>query len=112
MFIIIVDSKEVRLNPLKVKISDFDQKNYSLQKLTVNSMVLSNKYYIVTVGNFKNSSKALDYFNMITTDEYVYSDLKEGSFDNFIISTENYGTFFKDKDIVEYRKFYNKNYPH
>ena len=82
----------------------------SLVKLTVNSMVLNNKYYLVTVGNFSNFSKAMDYFNLITPDEYVYSDLKQGSFDNFIISTENYGTFFKEKDVEGYRKFFIQNY--
>jgi tetratricopeptide (TPR) repeat protein len=110
MFMIVMDSREVRLNPLKVKISDFNLKYYSLENLTINSMVLDNQHYILTVGNFNNASKAMDYYNMILPDEYVYSDLKAGTFDNFLISTENYGTFFKEKDIEVYRKFFNKNY--
>jgi len=110
MFMIVMDSREVRINPLKVKISDFNLKNYSLEKLTVNSMVLDNQHYIITVGNFNNASKASEYYNFIITDEYVYSDLKAGTFENFLVSTENYGTFFKDKDIEVYRKFFNKNY--
>lgn len=111
MFMIVVDSKEVRLNPLKVKISDFNQKYFSLENLTVNSMVLDNKHYLITVGNFKNDSRALDYFHLILPDQYVYSDLKPGTFDNFLISTENYGTFFKEKDIEVYRKFFITHYP-
>jgi tetratricopeptide (TPR) repeat protein len=110
MFMIVVDSREVRLNPLKVKISDFNQKYFSLESLTVNSMVLNNKYYLVTVGNFTNSTKAQDFFNLIVLDEYVYSDLKPGTFDNFVISTENFGAFFKDKDLDGYRKFFADNY--
>jgi hypothetical protein len=110
MFMIVVDSREVRLNPLKVKISDFNQKYFRLENLTVNSMVLSNKYYLVTVGNFNNATKAQDYYNLIIIDEYVYSDLKPDTFDNFVISTENYGTFFKEKDLDGYRKFYTENY--
>jgi hypothetical protein len=110
MFMIVMDSKQVRLNPLKVKISDFNQKYYSIERLTVNSMVLDNQHYIITVGNFTNSFKALDYFNLISIDEYVYSDLNSGTYDNFVISTENYGTFFKEKDIEDYRKFFAKNY--
>lgn len=111
MFMIVMDSREVRINPLKVKISDFNQKNFSLETLTINSMVLDNQHYIITVGNFNNSSKAKDYYDMILPDAYVYSDLKENTFENFLISTENYGTFFKEKDIEGYRKFFQKNYP-
>jgi tetratricopeptide (TPR) repeat protein len=110
MFMIVMDSREVRMNPLKVKISDFNQKYYSIENLTINSMVLDNQHYIITVGNFNNASKAFEYYNLILPDEYVYSDLKAGTFDNFLISTENYGTFFKEKDIESYRKFFNKNY--
>jgi tetratricopeptide (TPR) repeat protein len=110
LFMMVIDSREVRLNPLKVKISDFNQKNYSIKNLTVNSMVLSNKYYLVTVGNFGDSFNAMDYFNMITPDEYVYSDLKPGTYENFVISTNNYSTFFKEKDLEGYRVFFNENY--
>jgi hypothetical protein len=73
-------------------------------------MVLTNQNYIVTVGNFNNASRARDYYNLIVQDEYVYSDLNPGTFDNFVISTENYGTFFKEKDLEGYRKFYAENY--
>jgi tetratricopeptide (TPR) repeat protein len=110
MFMIVVDSRQVRINPLKVKISDFNQKYFSIENLTVNSMVLNNQYYLVTVGNFNNSTKAQDYFNFIIPDEYVYSDLVPGTYDNFVISTENYGTFFKEKDLEGYQKFYSENY--
>jgi hypothetical protein len=110
MFMIVADSKEMRLNPFKVKISDYNQKYYSIANLTVNSLVLDNEHYIVTIGNFSNSEKALDYFNAITASEYVYADLKPETFYNFVISLENYPIFFKDKDIGGYLKFFEKNY--
>ena len=111
MFMIIVNSKEVRLNPLKVKISDYNKKYYSLDKLSINSLVLDNKNYLVTVGNFNNSEKALKYFRAITSDDYVYSDMDPEYYQNFVISTENYPTFFKEKNVGEYSTFFEKNYP-
>ncbi len=110
MFMLIVDSREARLNPLKVKISDYNGKYYSLDNLSINSLVLDNKHYLVTVGNFNNSAKAMDFLNAISNSEYVYADLKQGSYQNYIISTENYVTFFKEKDIDAYKKFFDKNY--
>lgn len=110
MFMIVADSKEIRLNPFKVKLSDYNQKYYSIENLTVNSLVLDNEHYLITIGNFNNSIKAKDYMDAITASEYVYADLKQGSFYNFVISMENYPIFFKEKDIGGYSKFFEKNY--
>jgi hypothetical protein len=110
MFMIVADSKEMRLNPFKVKLSDYNQKYYSIENLTINSLVLDNEHYLITIGNFNSSSKAKDYFDAITLSEYVYADLKPETFFNFVISTENYPIFFKEKDIGGYSKFFEKNY--
>ena len=110
MFMIIVESKFVRLNPLKVKISDYNQKYYRLENLSINSIVLDKQHYVVTVGNFNNADKAKKYFDAITRSEYVYSDLDKEHYQNFVISTENYPVFFKDKQIETYKEFYEKNY--
>jgi tetratricopeptide (TPR) repeat protein len=110
MFIIVADSKEIRLNPFKVKLSDYNIKYYSIADLKINSLVLDNEHYLITIGNFNNSAKAMDYFDAITSSEYVYADLKPGTFYNFVISTENYPIFFKEKDIGGYSKFFDKNY--
>jgi len=110
MFMIVADSKEIRLNPIKVKLSDYNLKFYSIENLTINSLVLDNEHYLITVGNFNNTAKAIDYFDAITSSDYVYADLKPGTFFNFVISTENYPVFFKEKDIGAYTKFFEKNY--
>jgi tetratricopeptide (TPR) repeat protein len=110
LFLIVADSREMRLNPFKVKLSDYNQKYYSIDNLTVNSLVLDNEHYVVTIGNFNNSAKAKDYLDAIILSEYVYADLTPGTFFNFVISTENYPIFFKEKDIGGYLKFFEKNY--
>ncbi|MFO7613592.1 MAG: tetratricopeptide repeat protein [Bacteroidales bacterium] len=110
MFMMVVDSREIRLNPFKVKVSDHNQKFHRLENLTVNSLVLDKQNYIVTVGNFNNASKALDYLDGIIISDYVYADIRSGTYHTFVISTENYPIFFKEKDLEEYRKFYGKHY--
>lgn len=110
MFMIVANSKEIRLNPFKVKLSDYNLKYYSLDNLNINSLVLDNQHYLITVGNFNNMQKAKDYMEAISGSDYVFADLKQGTYDIFVISTENYPVFFKEKEIEEYRKFYQKNY--
>jgi len=110
MFMLVVDSRELRLNPFKVKLSDYNLKYYSLEGLNINSLVLDNQHYLITIGNFNNSAKAKDYLDAISASEYIFADLKEGTFYNFVISTENYPIFFKEKDIGGYSKFFEKNF--
>jgi tetratricopeptide (TPR) repeat protein len=110
MFIVVADSKEIRLNPFKVKLSDYNLKYYSIENLAINSLVLDNEHYLITIGNFNNAQKAKDYLDAISLSEYVYADLKPETFYNFVISTENYPIFFKEKDIGGYSKFFEKNY--
>jgi tetratricopeptide (TPR) repeat protein len=110
MFMIVVDSREIRLNPFKVKLSDYNIKYFSLESLNINSLVLDNEHYLITVGNFNNKQKALDYLEAISISDYIYADLKPGSYFNFVISTENYPVFFKEKNIEEYQKFFDKYY--
>lgn len=110
MFMIVADSREIRLNPFKVKLSDYNQKYYSIENLSVNSLVLDNQHYLITVGNFNNMEKARDYLDAISISDYVYGDLEVGTYYNFVISTENYPVFFKEKNIEDYQKFFDKNY--
>jgi hypothetical protein len=110
MFIIVANSKEIRLNPFKVKLSDYNIKYYSIADLKINSLVLDNEHYLITIGNFNNAAKAKDYYDAIVASDYIYADLKPGTFYNFVISTENYPIFFKEKDIGGYSKFFDKNY--
>jgi hypothetical protein len=64
----------------------------------------------VTVGNFNNSAKAMLYMDGIMNDEYVLSDVSNEFRQNFIMSTENYPVFFKEKNIEDYKVFFEKNY--
>ena len=109
-YMLIVKEKSVNLNALKVKISDFNKKYYRLEKLTINSILLDNNRHMITVGNFGNMEYAMDYFNAISIDEYVFSSLTPSDYKNFLISTENYPVFYKNKDTEQYSKFFEKNY--
>jgi len=65
---------------------------------------------IISIGVFKNASKAMDYYHHILDNEYVFSMLKEKFHETFVISTKNYQTFYQDRDISKYKSFFNKEY--
>jgi hypothetical protein len=95
---------------MKVRISDHNKKYYSLESLTINSVLLDDLRYMITVGNFENADEAQDYFNDITGDPYVFGELGTGNYTETIISMKNYPVFYRDKDVDLYEKFFEINY--
>jgi hypothetical protein len=111
-FILIADNNRVDINALKVKISDFNSKYHSLESLQVNSLLLDGPQEMITVNNFDNDEKALDYFISIQNNPYIFTKLENtGGYSDFVISADNYPIFYRSKDIKQYLRFFEKYYP-
>ena len=110
-YVLIVDGNKTDVNALKIKIADFDTKYFDLDELQVNSILLDNNRQMVTVSNFDNSEKALNYFILINSSKYIFTKLESsGDYYDFVISVENYPIFYRNKDIAQYLRFFEKNY--
>lgn len=106
----VVNNQEVKVNPLKIRLSDFNTKYFSLMRLKTKSLMLNKMQTIITVGNFKNKDEALNYFNALQNDEYVLSGVDKEEYFLYPISTSNYPLFYRDKKIENYKTFFEKNY--
>jgi tetratricopeptide (TPR) repeat protein len=110
LYLLVVKRQAVKLNPMKVKISDHNKKYYSLKELSINSVLLDGNHYMITVGNFESAAEALKYFNKISGDAYVFSDLGVGNFSEAVISMKNYPIFYKNKGVNLYLEFFEIEY--
>jgi tetratricopeptide (TPR) repeat protein len=111
-FVILVNSEKTNVDALKIKLSDFNIKNHDVENLLVNSLLLDNNMEMITVGNFDNSEKAIIYFNGIFDSRYIFTRLENtGDYYVFLISTDNYPILYKNKNIQQYLRFFEKNYP-
>jgi hypothetical protein len=78
----------------------------------VNSLLLENGRQLITVNNFDNSETAMNYFMGILNSKYIFTKLENaGEYFNFVISVENYPVLYRNKDIPQYLRFFEKNYP-
>lgn len=110
-YILIVDGNKVDVNALKIKITDFNEKYFRLEELQVNSLVLDNSREMITVNNFYDGLKAMEYYLSIKGSPYVYNKLENvGDYTDFVISVENYPIFYRNKSTELYRRFFEKNY--
>ncbi len=110
LFIIIADIRKINVNALKIKISDHNKKNNSLDNLSTSSLFLDDTRQMITVSNFENQEKAMMYFNALTKSQYVIGNLDEAGWTPFVISVDNYPILYKNKDIETYLGFFEENY--
>ena len=110
-FVLIVDGDLVDVDALKVKLSDYNTKFHDLDKLMINSLLFDNKQQMITINNFENSDKALNYLTGIRDSKYIFTKLENsGEYFNFVISDENYPVLYRNKDIGQYLRFFDKYY--
>lgn len=109
-YVLIVDGNAVNVNATKVRISDFNSRNYSLKNLQVNSVVMENNRHMITVSTLAGGEEAMAYYNHISSDGYIFSGIADGTYDQFLISAGNYPIFYKEKNIPAYMQFFNTNY--
>ena len=111
-YVLVVNDQLVDVDALKVKISDYNSKYHDLENLMVNSLLLDNGRQMITVNNFDNNETAMKYFLGILSSKYIFTKLENaGEYSNFVISVENYPVLYKNKDIPQYLRFFEKNYP-
>jgi tetratricopeptide (TPR) repeat protein len=111
-YVLVVNDELVDVDALKLKVSDYNSKFHDLQNLMVNSLLLDNGRQMITVNNFDNSETAMSYFLGILNSKYIFTKLENaGAYFNFVISVENYPVLYKNKDVQQYLRFFEKNYP-
>ncbi len=109
-FVMLVDATKINVNALKIKISDFNRKYYSSSNLTITSLIFEKNTHMITVNQYANAEEAMLYFNTIKDNEYVFSTLNPTAYNAFVITSDNYLTFYQIKDIESYLSFFKDSY--
>lgn len=109
-FVVVANRDSVNVSALKVRLSDFDRKYFSLRKLNINSFLYDNKQQLVTVNAFENDEDAMNYYRTIEQNEYVFANLNPKSYFFFIISNTNYPILIKEKNLSTYLKYFENKY--
>jgi tetratricopeptide (TPR) repeat protein len=110
LFALVVNGQKVNINALKVRISDFNIKFYSLDNLSITSILLDKITHFIMVGNFETKKEAMRYYNALMSNEYVFANLDQEQYNGFVLAQENYPVFYKDKDVEKYLAFFKQNY--
>jgi len=109
-FMLVCPKHETDINFIKTLISDFNIKNFSLEELEINTMLLGLEKHLLIVKHFQNISTVTNYSNVITSNKTIIEELKKSDYKKIIISEKNFAEFYKNKDIEGYSRFFDNNY--
>ena len=105
----VCNPKTVRIEPLKVRLSDFNKREHRTQTFNINSVILDDTHTLVTIGNFDNEQKAADYITSLFLTDYVFGGIDKASYTITPISIKNYPVYYQSKDLDEYIQFIESN---
>ena len=106
---IVCDTKSVRVDPLMVRISDFNKKEHRTRSFNMKSVVLDDARTLITIGNFDSQAKATDYITSMQISDYVFGGIDKAKYQIVPISSKNYPVFYQAKNMDEYNTFMESN---
>lgn len=107
-YVLVICNKKVRINPLKVRIGDFNKNNFRMQQLKVKNLMLNKEDALLTIDKFENVDKAIDYQTAMFINDYVFGGIDKENYKVIIISVSNYPIFYQEKNVDEYLEFWHQ----
>ena len=108
-YVVVICNNKVRINPLKVRISDFNKNNFRMNQLTIKNMMLNKQDALITIGNFENLGKAKDYHTAMFLSDYIFGGINSENYQVIEVSIPNFPIFYEQKNVEEYLEFWNLN---
>ncbi len=102
-FVLLIPKKT---NSKRIKNAIFNHdKDYSVIKESYDSSV-----NMLIVNNLGTKQEALEYMSGVIQDKALLKYLKGVEYRNFVISDNNFNTFYQEKQLQQYLKFFKSNY--
>ena len=109
LVIIVFNPKDVRVEPLKVRLADFNKKEHRFKQFEIKNLLFSSEMMVVSISDFGNEQDAKDYIDSMLLSDYLFGGLRKDSYSVLPISSKNYAAFYKEKQINDYKDFLQGN---
>ena len=109
-FVTVYNSAENITNPVVDALEKFNDTYWKKLKLTTTNMTLNNEKILTWVVELPDREAALAYFDKFLAQLSNAKPFSNYKFYNFVITKENFQTFYRTKALDEYLTFFDKNY--
>jgi tetratricopeptide (TPR) repeat protein len=109
-FVMVVFSpKTVKTEPLKVRISDFNKKQFRFKEFEMKNLLFDDNQAVIYLGTFDNEQEAKDYITAMYLTDYIFGGMDKSSYWVLPVSVGNFGIYCKEKKIEDYKSFIEGN---
>jgi tetratricopeptide (TPR) repeat protein len=96
----------INSDTLKRRLSNYNNKYYDLKGYTISSLMYDHRLQIVIVKEFQNKETAMEYYNGLHDNDEVFGNLNPEAYDQFVLSTNNFASFVREKKLADYLDFF------
>ena len=108
--IIILDDRKIKATEMQYTVSDFNMEFFGTKGLRANALLFTDTQQMLTVNRFANAKEAMEYWQFLTKEGGTLDKFDKADYKVFAITIQNYQTFYSQKNISVYEKFFNKYY--
>lgn len=109
--LVVFQPEQEKINDLRNKISDYNEKYYKLDKIRPASIYVGpdNKTPVVVLRRFKDKNEAMRYYDGVQKNKNEFVDAGV-TFDIMPISQNNYRQIIRARSVDGYKEFFTSNY--
>lgn len=104
-YVILYDDDKLNSSEMRIKFSNFNSTFFPEEQLKLTSLLFTMSQQMITVNRFSDIDKAMKYYQSVISNE-ILKDIDPSLYSHFIISSQNYPTFYNKKNIPAYLKFF------
>ncbi|MBR1798458.1 MAG: hypothetical protein IJ761_00970 [Bacteroidales bacterium] len=108
--VVVVNDRTIKATELQYKLSDFNSAYYSNNGYKVNALLFTDSTQLLTVHRFLGVDDAMRYYHHLHQDTSPLHRYNSADYTVFVISTQNYATFYNRKNISAYSAFFKRYY--
>lgn len=113
-YFLVAFSGDVRLDDVKIAISDYNREYHRLERLRISNIFLGTDTNtpIVVIRKFDNREAAMRFYEEVKDRKGFLGETKTKSYEKefYAITQENYRLILKNKSLDGYREFFQTNY--
>jgi len=108
--LLFVNVPEVNTDFLKIRLEDFNRRDFAQHNLRISGEIWDNERYLIFIQTHGTVSPAQEFLENLRNSTYVFGAIPEESYSLMIISTENFQTLIRLRNLEAYLYFYEQYY--
>jgi len=109
-FVTLYTTSDRITNTVVDALEKFNETQWAKLKLTTSNLALNDEKLVTMVVEFPDRETALSYYDKFLAQLSIAKPFSNYKFYNFVITKDNFQTFYRTKALDEYLTFFNRNY--